>query len=254
MLNMLPIKLQIPLVNGQSLKMRLIPGGEFVMGSDENNVAKPLHRVQISSFYLGEYPVTQAQYQAVTGENPSMFKGDVRPVEMVSWLQAKDFSQKLAEMTSMTFRLPTEAEWEFAARGGTNGKSFLYSGSDQIDEVGWYYDNSYEETKPAGLKLSNELGLHDMSGNVWEWCHDWFSTEYYKQCKMAGCVENPQGPKNGSHHVIRGGSFSQAAGGGYSFSRLCNSPDRCSRYIGFRLALSIKQGETPLCVYDSNLG
>ena len=209
------------------------------MGDDEGRLEreKPAHRVKVSSFYIGQYPLTQWLWQAITGENPSRFKGDNRPVEMVSWHDAQDFIEKLKKETGREFRLPTEAEWEFAARGGIKSEDYEYAGGNKLKEVGWYYENSYDETKPVGLKFPNELGLYDMSGNVWEWCQDWYDEDYYKKYHEEGLVVNPQGPDGGVYRVARGGSS-------FTFAEFCRSANRLhwlphyrnSNY-GFRLVV-----------------
>jgi len=204
--------------------------------------SQPIHTVTLDDFKIGKYPVTQAQYQAVTGENPSHFKGnDKRPVEMVSWNDAQDFIEKLNAMTGEKFRLPTEAEWEFTARGGTKCKGFQYAGSDDVDKVAWYGENSYKKgedhpdygTNPVGAKAPNELNIHDMSGNVWEWCEDWYGV--YRVIAQ----KNPTGSAKGTLRVLRGGSF-------YVDARHCNVSRRGTNisdlrddHIGFRLASTL---------------
>lgn len=184
--------------------MVYVEGGTFQMGSDDIfGSAKPVYQVTLSSYYIGKYEVTQEEWKAVMGSNPSHFRGAHLPVEEVSWNDCQTFIQRLNQQTGQHFRLPTEAEWEFAARGGNVGKShgYEYSGSNNIDVVGWYDANSGDHTHPVGQKQANELGLYDMSGNVWEWCQDWFGS-YSSQSQT-----NPTGPASASQRVYRGGSW-----------------------------------------------
>ncbi|MEM9935001.1 MAG: formylglycine-generating enzyme family protein [Bacteroidota bacterium] len=191
-------------------EMMYVEGDEFLMGSDSGEALereKPVHKVKVDSFYIGQHPVTQALWQHVMGTHPSFFQGSRRPVEQVSWGDTQAFIQKLNQSIGRSFRLPTEAEWEYAARGGQLSKGFTYSGSDKLSEVGWYEENSHMESKPVGLKEANELGLYDMSGNIWEWCEGWYEKKYYQQCVEKNMMLNPTGPKTGDFRVIRGGSW-----------------------------------------------
>ncbi len=164
--------------------------------------------VKLSDFEIGKYPITQAQWKAVMGTNPSKFKGcDQCPVDSISWNDVQEFIQKLNERTDGRFSLPTEGQWEYAARGGMLSKAYKYAGSNKLEEVGWYAENSNRSTHPVGQKQPNELGIYDMSGNVWEWCEDWYSGTYYQECDKQGIVEDPKGPKNGKSKVVRGGSW-----------------------------------------------
>ncbi len=233
--------INISLPDGEAIDFILVEGGEFLMGDDNSDYAgeKPAHRVKLSSFYIGKYPLTQSQWQAIMGENPSKDKGENRPVEWVSWSDAQDFIIKLNEQTGWQFRLPTEAEWEYAARGGKYSQGYIYSGSDKLKQVGWYAENSNDETHEAGLLLANELGIYDMSGNVWEWCVDWYryGEGYYEDCQKQGLVENPHGPDNGDYRVIRGGScFDDSMDCRATYrSRYSYVPDDRGEGIGFRL-------------------
>lgn len=232
-------------VKGVSFKMIAIEGGNFRIGSDDSGAyvdEKPVHDVTLSSYYIGETPVTQELWRAVMGNNPSHFKGDKLPVEYVSWDDCQIFIGRLNKLTGQTFRLPTEAEWEYAARGGQRSLGYKYSGSDDVDEVAWYDENSHtrmgwfgsrqdQQTHPVATKKANELGFYDMSGNVWEWCQDWYG-KYSSSAQT-----NPQGPSSGSYRVFRGGSWRNSARGCSSAIRGRNAP--ASRYgnLGLRLAL-----------------
>lgn len=235
----------IPLtVNGHTFRMVPIEGGEFYMGDevgDLGDACRPVHRVRLSPYSMGQFPVTRALWLAVMGgENPSRFKGDMRPVDQVSWDEAKAFTDKLNEkLPDWGFRLPTEAEWEYAARGGALGSSHscLYAGSNRLESVGWWRENGHDKTNPVGLKMPNVLGLFDMSGNVWEWCADWCDGEFYEKCKKKGTVEDPRNDEEGSIRVLRGGSWF------FSDPRYCRVASRDSsdpgdrgHGIGFRLA------------------
>ena len=192
-------------VNGVSFKMRLVEGGTFMMGAtseqgdDAWGFEKPIHSVTISTFMMGETEVTQALWQAVMGSNPSNPKGDNLPVYRVSWNDCQEFIRKLNQKTGRNFRLPTEAEWEYAARGGKNSKGYKFAGSNNADDVAWYDKSFYKQ--PVKTKSPNELGLYDMSGNVSEWCNDWYDSDYYSSSPS----NNPQGPSKGSSRIRRGG-------------------------------------------------
>ena len=226
----------IPVENCPDIEMVYVAGGTFKRGSGSE-----VHHVAVSPFYLGRYPVTQAIWQAVMGENPSEFKGDNRPVDGIRWNDAQKFIEKLSLLTSQDFCLPTEAQWEYAARGGRKSLGFDYSGSNHLKEVGWYDENSYGETKPVGLKFANELGFHDMSGNVWEWCADWYDSDYYAACAKEGAVTDPSGPDRGSNRVLRGGSYFYVAVLCRTAFRYYNLPDYRWYCHGVRLALPASQ-------------
>ena len=188
--------------------MVFVQGGTFTMGDDTSKYIeeKPAHQVTISDFYIGKTEVTQAQWRAVMGSDPVnlRFKGcDDCPVESVSWNDVQDFFKKLNAKSNHQYRLPTEAEWEFAARGGVKSKSYKYSGSNNLDEVAWHDTNSGNKTHPVSMLNPNELGIYDMSGNVWEWCNDWFDQHYYEKSPYL----NPKGSITGNERVMRGGSF-----------------------------------------------
>ena len=221
-----------------NIEMVFVKGGTFTMGataeqgSDAESDEKPTHSVTVSDFYIGKYEVTQAQWKAVMGSNPSYSKGDNLPVEWVSWNDIQEFITKLNAQTGKKFRLPTEAEWEYAARGGNKSKGYKYSGSNSISDVAWYGDNSSSKIHPVGQKSPNELGIYDMSGNVWEWCQDWYSSSAYSSSSQT----NPTGPSSGSSRVLRGGSWNYSAGSCRVSLRYYNTPDYRDFNRGFRLA------------------
>ncbi len=212
--------------------MVYVSGGTFIMGGDESSDQTPTHSVTLSSYYICKYEVTQALWRAVMGSNPSKFKGDNLPVEQVSWNDCQTFINRLNSYTGRNFRLPTEAEWEFAARGGNYSRHYKYSGSNYIGDVAWYDGNSSNRTHPVGTKQPNELGLYDMSGNVYEWCSDWYgSYSSYSQ-------SNPTGPNSGSDRVDRGGSWGGSARYCRSSYRGNLTPDGRYFNLGLRLVLS----------------
>ena len=221
-------------------EMVYVEGGTFVMGcTDEQNecgnAEYPVHEVTVSSFYLGKYEVTQVLYEAVMGENPSDFKDCPNcPVESVSWSEAVAFARQLSAMTGQRYRLPTEAEWEYAARGGSKTQAFRYSGGDSLALVGWYENNSDSKTHPVGGKGANELGIYDMSGNVWEWCIDWNDGDYYENSPAT----NPQGPEQGKNRVLRGGCWSWPEKHSRITRRSGSGPDSRGNQIGFRVVLN----------------
>lgn len=224
-------------VGNVSFHMIKVEGGTFTMGatSEQGEEAysdeKPTHSVTLSSYYIGETEVTQELWQEVMGSNPSEYKGSRLPVEMVSWEDCQDFIRRLNQRTGKNFRLPTEAEWEYAARGGSKSYGYKYAGGSRVDDVAWYRINSSSKTHLVAQKRANELGLYDMSGNVREWCQDWKGT--YPSSSQT----NPAGPSSGSDRVIRGGCWGIGV-------RCCRVSFRTShttsiRYsdLGLRLAL-----------------
>ena len=224
-------------VNGVSFKMIRVEGGTFTMGatpeqgSDVGDDEKPAHQVTLSSYYIGETEVTQELWQAVMGSNPSNFKGANFPVETVSWDDCQTFIRKLNSLTGKTFRLPTEAEWEYAARGGNKSQGYKYSGSHTPGNVAWYDANSSNETHPVKTKSPNELGIYDMTGNVYECCQDWYGRY------ISSPQTNPTGPASGSYRVYRGGSwFGNAWFCRVSYRNYFTPGDR-GFYLGLRLAL-----------------
>ena len=224
--------------------MVFVAGGTFLMGAtieqlgDAAKDETPTHQVTLDSFYICKYQVTQSLWEEVMGHNPSYFKGENLPVENVSWNECQDFILRLNAMSGKNFRLPTEAEWEFAARGGNNSRGYKYAGSNNLNEVAWYGDNSGKQTHPVGTKSPNELGLYDMSGNVWEWCQDWYGKYNIKVEK------NPQGPMISffrtffSSRVLRGGSWDSLAWSCRLSFRNLGSPGHRGSYYGLRLVLS----------------
>ena len=224
------------IVNNIINNMVYVEGGTFMMGataeqkSDAFKNEKPAHQVTLSSYSIGKYEVTQEEWEAVMGSTPSEFKGTKRPVEKVSWDDCQEFIRKLNAMTGKRFRLPTEAEWEFAARGGNKSRGYKYAGGNTIDDVAWYGNNSDDHPHNVGTKSPNELGLYDMCGNVWEWCEDWLD-KYSKKLQT-----NPKGPSEGFFRVIRGGSWFLNAGDCRVSRRYGSMPDFRDYLIGLRLA------------------
>ena len=223
-------------VNGVTFEMIYVKGGTFTMGatseqgSDAYDNEKPPHNVTLDDYYIGKYEVTQELWMAVMGNNPSASKGNNLPVEKVGWNDVQEFIKKLNQKTGAKFRLPTEAEWEYAARGGNKSKGYKYSGSDNIGDVAWYGGNSGYKSHQVGAKLPNELGIYDMAGNVWEWCQDWLGNYY------SGTQTNPTGAANGSMRVYRGGCWYHVARLGRVSFRGGDRLDCRTNDIGFRLA------------------
>ncbi|MDP8211053.1 MAG: SUMF1/EgtB/PvdO family nonheme iron enzyme, partial [Candidatus Stygibacter australis] len=248
---------QISLEKGSDVPewMVFVEGGTFQMGSSSgDDDEKPVHSVTVSDFYIGKYEVTQGEYEAVMGKNPSNFKdsGKDAPVEQVSWYDAVEYCNKLSDQEGLDrcysgsgenikcdfdangYRLPTEAEWEYAALGGNKSKGYKYSGSNGLKQVAWYKDNSGSKTHSAGGKQANELGVYDMSGNVWEWCWDW------KGDYSSGLQNNPRGSSSGSSRVFRGGCWSSYASYCRTAYRYIISPGYSFSYLGFRVVRSSK--------------
>ena len=234
-----------------------VQGGTFQMGSYTYSDEEPIHSVTLSSFWIDKYEVTQEEWETVmTGNNngisatPSWFSGNPnRPVEQVSWYAAIVFCNRKSTQEGLTpaytingtnvscnwsangYRLPTEAEWEYAARGGNQSNGYTYSGSNTVGNVAWYHDNSSYRTHDVGTKAANELGIYDMSGNVWEWCWDWYWYGSYSSSPSS----NPRGPYYGSNRVGRGGSWSYYDGYCRVANRDGNSPGDTGNLLGFRL-------------------
>ena len=230
--------ISISVKDGVSIDMVKVEAGTFMMGatSEMKNPdidEKPVHQVTLTNdYYMGKYEVTQALWEAVMGSNPSKYKGDNLPVESVSWNDCQEFISRLNSLTGRKFRLPTEAEWEYAARGGKKSRSYQYSGSSNISDVAWYDENCGSTTRAVGTKRPNELGIYDMSGNVWEWCHDWYSS-YSSLSQM-----NPIGAISGACRVRRGGSWDNSVWYSRSSSRSYDTSDYSRINLGLRLALT----------------
>ena len=220
--------------------MVYVSGGTFTMGAtseqghDAEDDEKPAHSVTLSDFYLCKYEVTQALWKAVMEENPSYYKGDNLPVEQVGWDECQTFIARLNSLTGKCFRLPTEAEWEYAARGGNCSRGYKYSGSNKLSDVAWYFDNSDNKTHPVGTKNPNELGLYDMSGNVQEWCYDWYG-DYSSSSQT-----NPTGPSDSKWgRVYRGGGWRNDEKSCRPFFRWSYASGfDYHEDLGFRLAIS----------------
>ena len=223
----------LDLGKGATMTMKLIPAGEFDMGDVGDEEEEPVHRVKLTRpFYLGIYPVTQAQYQAVMGEDPSDFKGSDRPVEMVSWNDARKFCKKLSQQLAQAFSLPTEAQWEYACRAGTTTDYCFGDDEGDLSDYAWYEDNSDDGTHPVGRKSETSFGLYDMHGTVWEWCHDRYGSY------SSGPQTDPVGPGTGSDRVRRGGGW-------YGYASDCRvairgsiPPTYAGDDLGFRVVLS----------------
>jgi len=236
--------------------MVAVTGGSFQMGCGTgsgscNSGETPVHTVTLSSFYMGKYEVTQQQYLSVMGSNPSYFTGDLsRPVEQVTWYNCVQFCNSLSALeglanyyningttitvnaTANGYRLPTEAEWEYAARGGASYTDyFMYAGGNDVNTVAWYTSNSGNTTHAVGTKTANQLGIYDLSGNVWEWCWDWYDGSYYSSSPAS----NPQGPATGSARVLRGGAWYYIATGCRAAYRISGAPTYSYYGLGFRV-------------------
>ncbi len=231
---------QIYTVKGVSFKMVFVEGGTFSMGSNVYSEEKPVHSVTLSNYYIGETEVTQELWKAVMGKEPSYFEGDRLPVESVAWKDCIRFIDKLNRLLEnqlpkgAKFTLPTEAQWEYAARGGNQTQGYTYSGSNTVGDVAWYSSNSNNAPHAVGTKAANELGIYDMSGNVWEWCADWYDSNYSK----IRFINNPQGPSLGLYRILRGGSWFDGADNCRVANRYGEDSAYSDYFCGFRLSLS----------------
>ena len=236
--NTFTLKDQTISVKGVTFTMVAVQGGTFTMGGtyeqtgDTYEDEEPTHKVTVDDFYIGKMEVTQALWIAVMGDNPSFFRKDNCPVECVSWNDCQQFIKKLNQLSGKKFRLPTEAEWEFAARGGVRSREYKYSGSFDVDKVGWCGRDWDNGTCPVGTKAPNELGLYDMSGNIYEWCSDWFG-RYRAEDQV-----NPKGAPSGTSRVLRGGSWFVEPRYARVSNRSGSEPDARFIHIGLRLAMS----------------
>lgn len=238
---------RVDLPDGQRMELVWVEGGTFTMGSnDARGVDKryestrPEHTVGVGGCYMGRYEVTQGQWRAVMGENPSHFTGsDSLPVEQVTWADAQRFVTLLSQLTGLLFRLPTEAEWEYAARGGNRADGQPYAGCDRnhLPEYAWFCVNSEGHTHPVGRLRPNVLGLYDMGGNVAEWCSDWMAPY------MEAAQKDPRGPKEGDSRVLRGGHYNSTSPGCAVFDRGWYVPTGKTEYYGLRVAMEPGEDE-----------
>jgi len=236
----LPKERTVNLGGGVKLEMVLIPAGEFMMGSPDSDKSaaadeKPRHRVRITTpFYLGKYPVTQEQWTALMGNNPSFFKGPKNPVENVSWDDGVLFFRRLNEQAGGgKFQFPTQAQWEYACRAGSTTRYCFGDDDPGLNDYGWYDKNAAGTTHPVGQKKPNAWGLYDMHGNVWQWCADWYDRGYY--ARSPG--DDPAGPATGTERVSHGGCWFSGAGSARSANHGRIEPGHRGSHIGFRAAL-----------------
>ncbi len=219
-----------------TIEMVAVKGGKFDMGSDDEAAdRKPAHTVILKDFNIGKYEVTQALWERVMGTNPSKYQCPDCPVTNVSWNDVQSFIIKLNELTGKQYRLPTEAEWEFAARSGIRedkSKMLKYAGKDHLQTIAWYEGNAKDHLHKVGKKKPNALEIHDMTGNVEEWCADWYGKDYFTKKD----VTNPQGPESGNSKVVRGGSWNSLKEEVSVTRRAAYLPSSKSVYLGFRLA------------------
>ena len=238
------VRVQVP--DGPSIEMVWVEGGTFTMGSNSGvsrkhkyDANRPEHRVSVGSYYIGRTEVTQALWKAVMGANPSQFVGDSLPVENITWAEAGQFAALLSQLTGRRFRLPTEAEWEYAARGGQRAKGAAYAGGQraELERCAWYCVNSERKVHRVAQLQPNELGLYDMSGNVAEWCYDWFGP-YGDQPQV-----EPRGPQSGDSRVLRGGHYNSVSAACTVYDRSWYEPAATSEYYGLRLVLEAEMSD-----------
>ena len=234
--------------------MVLVRGGTYNMGnSNGKNSEKMVHEITLSDFYIGKYEITQEDWRVVMGNSPSLRKGGKSPVHMVDWYDAVEYCNKRSQIEGLVpcysgkgdqvvcdfqvngYRLPTEAEWDYACRGGQESRHYRFSGSNQADQVAWYKENLTIYFQPVGLKSPNELGIYDMSGNMWEWCWDWFDADYYKVSPS----QNPKGPSTGIRRVVHGGSWSEPEENLWCSARARLEPYQKSAFITFRVVKNV---------------
>lgn len=221
---------------GTGTEFVFVKGGCYSMGdnSDDDN---PVHEVCVNDFYMGKYVVTQGQWKTIMGNYPKYFSscGDNCPAQQISWDDAQDFISRLNQRTGKRYRLPTEAEWEYVAKGGAKNEKWAGTSSEsELGDYAWYSSNSGGKVHQVGQKKPNGLGLYDMSGNVWEWVQDWYDKYYYRNSPK----DNPLGPSGGASHVLRGGSWSRNAMFTSTAVRNKITPGCWLDYYGFRLALN----------------
>ncbi|MBM3859049.1 MAG: formylglycine-generating enzyme family protein [Verrucomicrobia bacterium] len=240
----LKTNLTLNLGNGIEMHFVLIRPGRFQMGSVKAHPETPLHTVTLTKpFYIGKHEVTQEQWRTVMGNNPSHFKGDKNPVEMTAWEDCQLFLQKLrGQMPGFRFRLPTEAEWEYDCRAGSATEYCYGNNARKLAEYAWFNANSHGTSHPVGEKKANAWGLHDMHGNVWEWCQDWYGNP------NANDVTDPVGPRSGSRRMLRGGSWLYSAKECRSFVRDVYTPSVRLLNVGFRVAIGLDR--TPKIASD----
>lgn len=217
------------------IEMVDIEGGTFQMGNNNGDIdEQPEHEITLSNFKISKFEVTQALWRAVMGTNPSYFPNcDECPVEQVSWNDTQIFIERFQKITGKSFRLPTEAEWEFVAKGGTKSQNFIYSGSNSLNDIAWNIDNAESKTHKVGLKTANELGIFDLTGNVFEWCQDWYDGLYYQNSPKSNPINSTTSPSK----VLRGGSWSSTSKLSLVTNRTNIAPDKAFADVGFRLAL-----------------